>query len=336
MTQHSQPVAAALFGSSEAVDRVYAEGRRERLADLTSLYGHVVRASNLDQHLPALSDVQVIFSTWGQPALSAEQLAAMPRLQALFYAAGSVQQFAAPLIERGVMVVSAWKANGRPVAQFTLGQILLAGKGYYQNQRDYKATRGDRAASFRGAGLFELPVAILGAGTICRQLIALLRPFPVRLMVFDPFLGPDEARELGVEKVSLAAAFERGMVVSNHVANNAATRGMIDRALLERLPAGATFINTGRGATVVEDDLVDVLRRRSDLTALLDVTHPEPPSAESPLYDLPNAFLSTHIAGSMGREVLHMADYVVEQFLNWRAGRAVDGRVTAKMLETMA
>ncbi|HET6430271.1 MAG TPA: hydroxyacid dehydrogenase [Phycisphaerae bacterium] len=328
--------AAALFGHPEAVDRVYAEGRRERLADLTALFDQVVHAANLDEHLPSLADVEVIFATWGQPKLSAGHLEAMPNLKALFYAAGSVHGFAAPLLDRGAMVVSAWKVNGRRVAEFTLAQILLAAKGYFRNRCRYHAGRGDRAGAFHCPGLFEFPVSILGAGAIGRQLISLLKPFSVRVMVFDPFLRDDEARELGVERVSLAEAFERGMVVSNHVANNPATRGMIGRELLERLPAGATFINTGRGATVVEDDLVAALRRRSDLTALLDVTDPEPPPPDSPLFDLPNAHLTTHIAGSIGREVIRMADYVIDQYLNWRHGRQIDGRVTAEMLATMA
>jgi len=327
--------AAALFGAPPSVDRVYADRRRERLAELTDLYPRVVHAANLDQHLPSLAGVEVIFSTWGQPELSPRHLQAMPNLQALFYAAGSVRAFAAPLLDRGILVVSAWKVNGQRVAEFTLSQILLAAKGYFRNCRDYHAGRGDKAAAFRGPGVFEFPVALLGAGAVARHLISLLKPFSVRVSVYDPYLSDDDARRLGVKKVSLTEAFERGMVVSNHVPNNDETRGMIGRELLERMPAGGTFINTGRGATVIEDDLVAVLGGRDDLTALLDVTDPEPPPPDSPLFDLPNVHLSTHIAGSLGREVIRMADFVTDQFLQWRQGRPVDGLITPEMLATL-
>ena len=99
---------------------------------------------------------------------------------------------------------------------------------------------------------------------------------------------------------------------------------------------GAAFINTGRGATVVESDLAEVLAARPDLTALLDVTSPEPAPADSPWYALENVHLSSHIAGSGGKEVVRMADYCLEEFEAWKAGKPLRYQVTADMLATMA
>lgn len=77
-----------------------------------------------------------LFSTWGMPALGKEQIRAyFPSLKAVFYAAGSVQGFAREYLEAGVQVFSAWAANAVPVAEFTVAQILLAGKGYFQGLR---------------------------------------------------------------------------------------------------------------------------------------------------------------------------------------------------------
>lgn len=98
----------------------------------------------------------------------------------------------------------------------------------------------------------------------------------------------------------------------------------------------ATFINTGRGAQVVEADLVHVLRQRSDLTALLDVTDPELPAPASALYALPNVPLSSHIAGSLNDEVVRMADHATEEFVRWERGEPLRYEVTAAMLDTMA
>ena len=83
---------------------------------------------------------------------------------------------------------------------------------------------------------------------------------------------------------------------------------MLNAALFRSMRPGATFINTGRGAQVNESDMAAVFGARPDLTALLDVTWPEPPEAGSPLYTLPNVHLSSHIAGSLGNEVVRMAD----------------------------
>ena len=114
------------------------------------------------------------------------------------------------------------------------------------------------------------------------------------------------------------------------------TAGTLNAALFRLMRADATFVNTGRGATVVEPDLIAVLSERPDLTALLDVTWPEPPAAGSPLYSLPNVLLSSHIAGSKGDEVHRMADWMIEEYLRWvREGR-LEHEVTAGMLERMA
>ena len=99
---------------------------------------------------------------------------------------------------------------------------------------------------------------------------------------------------------------------------------------------GAVFINTGRGATVVEEDMTRVFGNRQDLTALLDVTNPEPPTPNSPLYELKNVMLTSHIAGSMNDEVVRLADYVIEEFITWQQALPLRYDVTLDMLKRMA
>ena len=81
---------------------------------------------------------------------------------------------------------------------------------------------------------------------------------------------------------------------------------------------------------------MNVLEQRPDLTALLDVTDPEPPLVDSAFYRLPNVFLSSHIAGSIGGEVNRMADTVIEEYLAWQSGKLLRYAVTLEMLATMA
>ena len=96
------------------------------------------------------------------------------------------------------------------------------------------------------------------------------------------------------------------------------------------------FINTGRGAQVVEEDLVRALREEPDRTALLDVTWPEPPEADSPLWTMPNVILSPHIAGSMNNEIARMGAYMQREYEAFSEGRPCSWEVTLKRLETMA
>ena len=98
----------------------------------------------------------------------------------------------------------------------------------------------------------------------------------------------------------------------------------------------AVFINTGRGAQVVEDDMIAALYDVPTRAAVLDVTWPEPPNADSPLYTMPNVFLTPHIAGSLGNEVHRMAEYMYEEYCSFDAGEPTRYSVSLKMLETMA
>jgi phosphoglycerate dehydrogenase-like enzyme len=327
--------AAFVSNFPDALSRVYGAGRRERIEELTSCHPGTITSENFDGHAGKLKDLEVIFSTWGMPLLTASQLDLLPRLKAVFYAAGSIRSFYRPLFDRGVTVVSAWAANAVPVAEFTLAQILLANKGYFQNVREYRGPECWKKR-FAGPGNFDETVALLGAGQIGRRVIELLKPYNLRVAVFDPFLSDANAEKLGVSKVNLDQAFRESTVVSNHLANLPATVGMLNRNCFEVMRPNAVFINTGRGATVVENDLVAVLEKRRDLVALLDVTEPEPPVADSPLYSLPNAFLTPHIAGSAGNEVVRMADYMTEEFLAWQNGGPLQYAVTPAMIETMA
>ena len=279
------------------------------------------------------------FSTWGMPAFTEEEIETrLPDLKALFYAAGTVQTFARPFLNCGVKVFSAWAANAVPVAEFTAAQIILAGKGYYRAAASMSRGEVEDARKIADLynGNYEETVGILGAGMVGRAVIRLLKSYELSVFVFDPFLSEETARDLGVEKCSLAGLFAACRVVSNHLANNEKTRGMLDGALFDRMLPNATFINTGRGAQVVEEDLAAFLARRPDVTALLDVTDPEPPLSGHPFYDLPNCILTPHIAGSKGREVHRMAATMAEECRRYLAGEPTRYEVTLPMLETMA
>lgn len=326
----------AFVAPATTLAQVYGEGRRERITAIADVLPRVVPPDQVMKYLPDLVNVEVIFSTWGMPRLTDEQLDRLPRLRAVFYAAGSVQGFAPPLLERGITVVSAWRANAVPVAEFALAQILLSCKGYWRNGRDYDGSPGSSHAAFRGPGNYGETVALLGAGAIGRVLIGLLRPFHLRVIVFDPFLDAAAARDLDVEKVSLEEAFARGWVVSNHLADKPETSGLLNGPLFDQLRVGATFINTGRGRTVDEAALIETLSRRPDLTALLDVTHPEPAPPGSPLFTLPNVRVSSHIAGSIGNEVLRLADFCIEEFERYVQGGPLLHAVTLDTLPALA
>lgn len=333
--QDNAPVQSVICGRPGDVASVFGEGRRERIAALTRLHPVTVHSENLDEQRDALRDVEVIFGTWGFPSALVEHLDELPKLRAVFYAASSVQRFARPLLERDILLCSAWQANARFVARMTLGLVLLGCKGYFQNARDWRGGM-DRASVFTGPGAFDATVAVLGVGAAGRCIIELLKPFDFKLLACDPFLPDDAAERIGVRKVELDEAFERALVVTNHVADKPATRGLIGMNQFQRMPANATFINTGRSSTVNHAGLVEVLKARPDLTALLDVIEGLPDDQDRAIRQLPNAWVTSHIAGAINRERLAIGDAVIDQFQQWQASAEPTGRVTESMLEAMA
>ena len=328
-----------LCKNADVCHRVYDEGVVSKLRGMTELDEAIYTKEDILSSADKFSETEFVFSTWGMPIFSEEEIKKyLPNLKCVFYAAGTVQSFARPFLDCGVKVFSAWAANAVPVAEFTVAQIILSNKGYFLTNRLYHSN-GNKAAkdAFNKCnGNYGETVGIIGAGMIGKLVIHMLKQYRLKALVFDPFLSDEKAKELGVEKCELPELFERAFVVSNHLANNEQTKGMLNYDLFHRMRENAVFINTGRGAQVVEDDLVRVLRERPDITALLDVTCPEPPVEEHKFYTLPNCLLTPHIAGSAGDEVSRMGEYMLEECGKYLIGESCKYEVTHKMLETMA
>ena len=326
---------AAFVGvSRENFDRVYGERQRAALAARVEMLPGVFA----DVRDPALRDVEAIFSTWGMPSVSAAEIREyLPRLKYVFYAAGSVQGFARPFLSCGVRVFSAWQANAVPVAQFTFSQILLSLKGYFPAQMAMRTSRASASAvAAHYPGVFDAKVGLLGCGAIGSRVAEMLAPLDVEVLAFDPFLSDARAAALGVKKAELSEIFAVCDVVSNHLANLPATVGIIRREHLLSMKPCSTFINTGRGPQLSEEDLCDMLVLDPTRCALLDVMTDEANSDASPLASLPNCLITPHIAGSSGFEVRRMADYMVDALDLILASRSCAYEVTPDMLDTMA
>jgi len=98
----------------------------------------------------------------------------------------------------------------------------------------------------------------------------------------------------------------------------------------------STFINSSRGAIVREAEMVNVLQERTDLTAVLDVTYPEPPLPDSPLYTLANVILTPHIAGSVGSECQRIGQYMLDELRRYLAGQPLKYALSRMQVANMA
>ena len=321
------------------LNRVYAKGLTEELKQSAGLYADkIYTKSDILEDPGKFSDTEYIFSTWGMPVFEENEIKrCFPNLKCVFYAAGTVQSFARQFLNCKVKVFSAWAANAVPVAQYTAAQIVLALKGYFCSEHvsslsEWKSMK-KRFSEY--PGVYGEKVGIIGAGMIGKLVISKVKALGLDCLVFDPFLPDEKAKQL-VEKCTLEKLFGECFVISNHLANNAETRGMLNYALFSSMRKNSVFINTGRGAQIVEEDLFKILKERHDITALLDVTVTEPPEDGSEFYKLKNCFLTPHIAGSSGNEVHRMAEYMKDEFEKFESGNGCLYEVTLEMLKTMS
>ena len=300
----------------------------------------VISTEELKNSAGAYSGVKYLFTTWGAPVLSEEEIGELlPSLEAVFYAAGTVKYFALPYLKRGVHVFSAWAANGVPVAEFAAAQILLANKGYFQSVIRYKRDGFDEVVpyGYNFPGNFDTKVGVIGLGKIGRMVLERLRTSRLEILAWDKFLSEEEIAAMGARKASLEEIFSECQTISNHLANVPQTVGMLDYPLFARMKSFATFINTGRSAQLDMEGLKRAMREEPGRTALLDVTDPtEPLERDDELFTFPNILISPHIAGSIQSEIRRMGEYMTAEYRSFAAGEKCLYEVTESMLDTMA
>lgn len=322
-------------------ERLLTDGHRERLAALTRTDPHLV-AHDLTAPGPrvaeALAEAELLLTCWGAPPLTAAVLDRAPRLKAVVHAAGSVKHHVTEACwDRGLTVTSAAAANALPVAEYTLAAILFAGKRILHSARRYEEVRADHAwlAESAAWGNYRRTVGLVGASRIGRRVIELLRPFDFEVLLHDPYVEPAEARALGVELVGLDTLCARGSIVSVHAPQLPSTHRMIGAPQLALMPDGATLVNTSRGSLIDERALLPHLTS-GRLHAVLDVTDPEVPAPDSPLWTLPNVLLTPHVAGSLGNELHRMADRALEEVARYGRGEPFAEEVRASDLTRSA
>ncbi len=327
---------AIICNSKHNIDRVFIDRCRaeiKKTAEITFIGTYKECLASLDK----VKEVEAIFSTWGMPKVSKENIKIhFPALKIVFYSAGTVQTFAREFLESGVKVCSAWRANGIPVAEFTYAQIALATKGYFRSAKVYK-TNALASVIFKAKcnGNYNKTVGIVGLGAIGAMVAEKLKGLDVRVLACDPFVSEERAKALGVTIVDMPTLFAESDVITNHLANKKELTHVYNYKLFKLMKPHATFINTGRGKQINEWHLGAYLLTHPSRTALLDVLTTDV-SYLSPLWFVRNAICSPHMAGSTGGEVVRMADYMIEELARYQNNDALLHEVSLEMLSTMA
>ena len=313
---------AQLVMTPHLAGAVFDDALRDRLRGVAEVDVDRVVSDPRELDPAELAAVDVLITGWGAAPIDERLLAAMPALRAIVHWGGGVG-FISPAVQaRGVAVSTGREANAVPVAEWTVAMIVLAAKDAFWMSRRYATERRalDREALMPRSGLFRTVIGLVGASSVGRLVIDRLRSYDVDVLLYDPFVTPEDAGAMGVELVDdLGALAARVSLLSLHAPETPTTAGMLSRSVLAALPDGATLINTARGALVDQDALIGELRA-GRLRAILDVTDPDVLPPEHPLHELPNVFLTPHLAGSTGYELHRLGESAVAEVERFARG----------------
>ena len=193
---------------------------------------------------------------------------------------------------RGIEVVYAPDANSAAVAEYCVAQIINMTRDLGSASAITRLGGWERDR-FIGRELSELTVGILGLGRVGSRVASILTTLGARVTATRHSQSPE--RSTSAELVGFEELLNISDVVSIHLPLTAETNGLIDRKALRLFKAGASLVNTSRGAVVDEEAVFDALRSGRLSAATLDVRHSEPPRTAVP-NDVPNLTLTPHIA----------------------------------------
>jgi phosphoglycerate dehydrogenase-like enzyme len=317
-------VDAADLARLEAV----AEFSFRAFAELSSLSGPPPRDGAAEAELAAFaSDLDALVVCHGAPFVSADVLTGAPRLSLLGDLEGDRfgEHFdLGAAAARGIVVVDTTHGSSWPTAEWALALALIGRRNageLFRRMIAHEPSVPHWARSGPGYDHAELSgarVGLVGFGHIARRLVELLVPFGVSIAAFDPLVP----RELGEAYGVVFGPLERVLecdVVFVLVPHTRATERMLGAAQLDLLRSGSVLVNVSRGKVIDSAALLARLAR-GDIVACLDVFDPEPVPLDSPILDLPNVFLTPHIAGYTEESRRRFFSLMVDECLRHFAG----------------
>jgi phosphoglycerate dehydrogenase-like enzyme len=284
-----------------------------------------------------LPGVEAVVTSWGSPAFTSELLAAADSLRIVGHAAGSVKRLMPKEgYDRGIVMLSAAAVIADSVAEYTLWAMLSMQRNLYRYEQRMKVERGWKTVDEEYAHeLYYKKVGIVSASMVGRRVIKLLQPFNCDVMVYDPYLGGEEAKALGVRQVSLEELFSTSDIISVHAPVTPETRAMIGPQHFRAMRDGALFINSSR-AWVLDSAAMLAELQTGRIRAVLDVFDQEPLPPDDPLRDLGNVFLTPHISGHSVESRLRLVEAIAADMRQFFAGEPLKLAVSWERLKIMA
>src|SRR4051812_32705822 len=263
--------------------------------------------------------------------VGAELLAAADALKVVGRAGIGVDNIDVPAAtERGIVVMNTPYGNAITAAEHAIAMMFALARQIPAADRSTQAGKWEKSR-FMGVELTGKTLGIIGCGNIGAIVADRAQGLKMRVVAYDPFLSPERAVELGVERVSLDELFGRADFVTLHTPLTDATRNIIDEAAIAKMKRGVRIINCARGGLVVEEDLAAALDSGQVAGAAVDV-FVEEPARQNPLFGRDNFVATPHLGAATTEAQENVALQIAEQMSDFLLTGAITNAVNMPSL----
>ena len=212
---------------------------------------------------------------------------------------------------RGIVVMNTPFGNAITTAEHAIAMMMALARQIPEANTSTQESKWEKSR-FMGVEVTGKTLGLVGCGNIGSIVADRALGLKMKVVAFDPFLGEERAKEIGVEKVELDELLKRADFITLHTPMTDQTRGIIDAAAIAKTRPGVRIINCARGGLVVEADLKAALESGHVAGAALDVFESEP-AKDNPLFGMENLVCTPHLGASTDEAQVNVAIQVAEQ-----------------------
>ncbi len=216
---------------------------------------------------------------------------------------------------KGIVVMNTPFGNSITTAEHAISMMMAIARQIPQANASTHAGKWEKSR-FMGVELMGKTLGIIGCGNFGSVVADRAQGLKMKVIAYDPFLSPERADDLGVEKVELPVLFKRADFISLHTPLTDATRDIINARAIKKMKKGVRIINCARGGLLVEEDLKKALEKGDVAGAALDVFAHEP-ALNNPLFGMDNVIATPHLGAATSEAQEKVAQQIAEQMADF-------------------
>jgi len=222
---------------------------------------------------------------------------------------------------KGIVVMNTPFGNSITTAEHAISMMMAIARQIPQANASTHAGKWEKSR-FMGVELMGKTLGIIGCGNVGSVVADRAQGLKMKVIAYDPFLSPERADDLGVEKVELPVLFKRADFISLHTPLTDATRDIINARAIKKMKKGVRIINCARGGLLVEEDLKKALEKGDVAGAALDVFAHEP-ALNNPLFGMDNVIATPHLGAATSEAQEKVAQQIAEQMADFLTTGAI-------------